>query len=70
MKGISSVILKFFQYQIVNTFLCTNVLQYRLGLNENDLSTFKEREVNNLHLLCMCPVVKHLIDQLNSWKTE
>ena len=70
-KGITSVPLKWFQYRIVNSFLCTNVLLHRIGLKENDLCTFcKQEKETILHLFCMCPVVKNLIDQFNSWTRE
>lgn len=68
---ITPVTLKWFQYQIVNTFLSTNVLLHRIGLKDNDLSTFCKKEKETiLHLFCMCPVIKHLINQLNSWTKD
>lgn len=51
---ITPVTLKWFQYQIVNTFLSTNVLLHRIGLKDNDLCTFCKKKKRQFYTYSVC----------------
>ena len=71
LKYINEVKLRDFQFKINNKILVTNSFLYKINKVENNLCSFCQKDIENIHhLLCTCDTVKVFWDNFKKWVGE